>query len=360
VSLPTGQIAVVQDGQTTLLATEPSEVVCASGAEAFRALEGLRSGWWAGFLSYDLGRQVEHVASRGLAGPALPDVLLARFERRTPLEAPSATPTSSALGPWTSSLDRPAWDTAVATIHEHLAAGDCYQVNLTRQLVADGEADAEALYLAALARHPAPHAALLRFGGVSVVSLSPEQFLRRDGLDVATRPIKGTARDRATLDASAKDRAENVMIVDLARNDLGRVCEFGTIHVPSLFAVEEHPGLFHLSSEVRGTLRDGTSAADLVRATFPPASITGCPKPRVMQIIENLEPVRRGVYCGAIGFIDVDNDVMDLNVAIRTFTMTEGRTCLGVGGGIVADSDAGAEWEETELKARRLLALTSG
>jgi para-aminobenzoate synthetase component 1 len=245
----------------------------------------------------------------------------------------------------------------VGRIHEHLAAGDCYQVNLTRQLVARGEPDPAALFDAALARHPAPHAALVSIGDVSVVSLSPERFLRRDGQTVETRPIKGTASDRAVLEASAKDRAENVMIVDLARNDLGRVCAYGSVVVPSLFEVEEHPGLVHLVSTVRGTLRDGVGIGDLIRATFPPASVTGCPKPRVMQIIEDLEPVRRGFYCGAVGFIDVDNDIVDLNVAIRTFTMTGGFTMLGVGGGIVADSDATAEWEETELKAHRLLAL---
>jgi para-aminobenzoate synthetase component 1 len=147
------------------------------------------------------------------------------------------------------------------------------------------------------------------------------------------------------------------MIVDLARNDLGRVCEYGSIHVPALCALEAHPGLYHLVSTVAGTLRAEVSIGDIVRATFPPASVTGCPKPRVLEIIETVEPVRRGVYCGAVGFIDADRDILDLNVAIRTFTMASGLTDFGVGGGIVADSDPDDEWEETELKARRLLAL---
>ena len=145
------------------------------------------------------------------------------------------------------------------------------------------------------------------------------------------------------------------MIVDLARNDLGRVCEYGSVNVSALCAVETHPGLHHLVSTVRGRLRDDVSLGALVRASFPPASVTGAPKPRVLQAIEDLEPVRRGIYCGAVGFIDGDHDRAELAVAIRTFTIAGSRTSLGVGGGIVADSEARAEWDETELKAARLL-----
>jgi para-aminobenzoate synthetase component 1 len=159
-----------------------------------------------------------------------------------------------------------------------------------------------------------------------------------------------------TLAASGKDRAENVMIVDLARNDFGRVCEPGSVVAPALCEVEAHPGLHHLVSTVRGRRRAGTGIGALVRATFPPASVTGAPKPRVMQIIEDLEPVRRGVYCGAVGWIDTERDEGDLNVAIRTFTIAHGRAHLGVGAGIVADSQPAVEWAETELKAARLLA----
>jgi para-aminobenzoate synthetase component 1 len=219
-----------------------------------------------------------------------------------------------------------------------------------------------ALLAALEERNPSPHGALLRFDGesgrppVAVVSASPERFLSWRGPDVETRPIKGTGTDPETLAKSTKDRAENVMIVDLARNDLGRVCEPGSIVVPALCALESHPGLQHLVSTVRGRRRAGEGIGALVRATFPPASVTGAPKPRVMQIIEDLEPVRRGVYCGAVGWIDTERDRGDLNVAIRTFTVTGGRTHLGVGAGIVADSEPAAEWAETELKAARLLA----
>jgi len=222
-------------------------------------------------------------------------------------------------------------------------------------------ADPRALFVA-LARHnPAPYAALLTFGREApycpaVVSASPELFLARRGDRVTTRPIKGTDSERATLLGSAKDRAEHVMIVDLARNDLGRVCEFGSIHVPALFALETHPGLAHLVSTVRGRLRPEVGLAELVRATFPPASVTGAPKPRVLQAIEDLEPVRRGVYCGAFGWVDAAaHSRIELAVAIRTFTLAAGRTHLGIGGGIVADSRARDEWVETELKGARLL-----
>jgi len=214
--------------------------------------------------------------------------------------------------------------------------------------------------------HPAPHAALLRFGDRAIVSASPERFLRRRGDAVETRPIKGTAGQRAVLERSAKDRAENVMITDLARNDLGRVCVPGSVAVPALCAAEAHPGLWHLVSTVTGRLRPGVGTGALVRATFPPASVTGAPKPRVLQAIEDLEPVTRGVYCGAVGWFGelhqpppghTSRSTLELNVAIRTFQILGGRTHLGVGGGITVDSDPAAEWRETELKAARLLAV---
>jgi para-aminobenzoate synthetase component 1 len=251
-----------------------------------------------------------------------------------------------------------------------LRAGECYQVNLTRRLTCDDAVDPVALHGALARSHPAPHLTLLRLPsvgpGTAVVSASPERFLRLHGRDVETRPIKGTAATGAALRASSKDRAENVMIVDLARNDLGRVCTAGSVRVPSLCALESHPGLHHLVSTVRGRLRDDVGIGELVRATFPPASVTGAPKPRVLQVIEDLEPVRRGVYCGALGWIDTSardraQVTADLAVAIRTFTVLgapgAGCTHFSVGGGIVADSRPDAEWAETELKAARLLAV---
>ena len=361
-----------------MIGVAPDEVVTASGEAAFARLDGLSPGWWAGFAAYDLGRAVERIVPRRGHGPdELPDLVLARFAARAVVSPigdveivgrgparriledavgnPRAHPQNPTPRPWASSLDRQEFEAGVEQILGHIRAGDCYQVNLTRRLTSD-PLDPVALFAALEAHNPAPHGALFRFGDLAVVSASPECFLRWDGRAIETRPIKGTATDPGWLRASAKDRAENVMIVDLARNDLGRVCEPGSIHVPELCAVEAHPGLHHLVSTVRGTLGRDVGLDARLRATLPPASVTGAPKPRVMQIIEDLEPVRRGVYCGALGWIDTERDRGELAVAIRTFTVTADATLLGVGAGIVADSRPDAEWAETELKGARLLA----
>jgi para-aminobenzoate synthetase component 1 len=193
--------------------------------------------------------------------------------------------------------------------------------------------------------------------GVHVASASPERFLLREGRTVTSQPIKGTATTVAAL--LPKDRAENVMIVDLVRNDLGRVCEWGSVEVPALCAVEHHPGLVHLVSTVRGTLRAGVGWPELLAATFPPGSVTGAPKEAALGVIGDLEPTGRGPYCGALGWVDADRCTGDLNVAIRTFWFDGGMVHLGTGGGITWDSDPDGEWEETVLKARRLLAVAS-
>jgi para-aminobenzoate synthetase component 1 len=287
----------------------------------------------------------------------------ARFER----SVPGASPPAASVAPvpaeaWTSSLDRDGFAKGVDVIREAVANGDVYQVNLCRRLSAPVPEGFDVLGLgAALARwNPAPHAATVRLdaAGVAVASASPELFLRRRGAMVETRPIKGTAVTGG--DFLAKDRAENVMIVDLMRNDLGRVCEFGTVEVPDLCREERHPGLSHLVSTVRGRLRAGVGWAELVDATFPPGSVTGAPKLAALDVIRRLEPVPRGVYCGAIGWVDTEAVTGELNVAIRTFWVEDGRLHLGTGGGITWDSTAAGEWEETELKARRLLAIAAG
>jgi para-aminobenzoate synthetase component 1 len=385
--------AVVRDGPRFVIAAAPDAVRVASGQDALDVLDRLPPGWWAGFLTYELGGAVERVSPRPHPNgrdeePAVPDLLLARFPARLVLDPASGrcelhgdgeargllaqaaeaardgarTPAPPALARWHTSLDRVAFEQRVTTILGHIGAGDCYQVNLTRRLTCDQAVDPSALFAALDRCNPSPHGALLRISEASglpataVVSASPERFLSWRGRDVETRPIKGTATDATTLAASAKDRAENVMIVDLARNDLGRVCEPGSVVVPALCELEAHPGLHHLVSTVRGRRRAATGVGALLRATFPPASVTGAPKPRVMQIIEDLEAAPRGVYCGAVGWIDTEHDAGDLNVAIRTFTVLDGCTHLGVGAGIVADSEPAAEWAETELKAARLLA----
>ena len=263
---------------------------------------------------------------------------------------------------WTSSLDRSGFGKRVSIIREAIGAGDVYQVNLCRRLSAPLPEDFDLLDLAAaVARgNPAPHAAVVHLpsAGVSVVSASPERFLRRQGDRIESEPIKGTAPTPAGL--TAKDRAENVMIVDLVRNDLGRVCRYGSVEVTDLCRTERHPGLVHLVSTVRGVLRPGTGWSEILAATFPPGSVTGAPKLAALGMISALEPEPRGVYCGGVGWVDADRREGDLNVAIRTFWVEGGRLNLGTGGGITWDSTPGDEWAETELKAARLLQVAAG
>ncbi|MBC2902619.1 chorismate-binding protein [Streptomyces cupreus] len=299
-------------------------------------------------------------------------LVCARFGdvRRAPVPAPEP---GAWHGPapdaWTSSLDRAAYLAGVRRIREHIAAGEVYQANLCRVLSAalpDPErADVDAL-TALLARgNPAPYAGTVRLPahGVEIATASPELFLRRAGRTVESGPIKGTGRTAADL--LEKDHAENVMIVDLVRNDLGRVCATGSVTVPDLCAVEEHPGLVHLVSTVRGALAERAGWPQLLAAAFPPGSVTGAPKSSAMRIITALETAPRGPYCGGVGWVDADRGTGELAVGIRTFWID--RTApvgpvlrFGTGAGITWDSDPGREWAETQLKARRLLTVASG
>ncbi|MFJ3494629.1 chorismate-binding protein [Streptomyces sp. NPDC086091] len=265
---------------------------------------------------------------------------------------------------WTSSLDRAGYTAGVRRIREYVAAGEVYQANLCRVLSAPVPpgADVDAL-TALLARgNPAPYAGTIRLPGhgVEIATASPELFLRREGRTVESGPIKGTGRTEADL--LEKDYAENVMIVDLVRNDLGRVCATGTVSVPDLCAVEKHPGLVHLVSTVRGELRDGAGWPELLAAAFPPGSVTGAPKARALRIIEELETAPRGPYCGGVGWVDAGRGTGELAVGIRTFWIDRAAGLLrfGTGAGITWGSDPEAEWRETELKASRLLAIASG
>jgi para-aminobenzoate synthetase component 1 len=307
------------------------------------ALEG--SGTWAVVLPFEgppiCARFSEVRPARPWPGP--------------PWRGPSPTE-------WTTSLDRDAFCAGVDAIRAGIAAGDVYQVNLTRRLSTPLPPGADVAALgAALGRgNPAPYAAVVRIPSATcqVASASPERFLRRDGDRVWSSPIKGTAA--IADDFLPKDRAENVMIVDLVRNDLGRVCEWGSVEVPALCAVEQHPGLVHLVSTVSGRLRPGTGWPELIAATFPPGSVTGAPKLAALDHIARLETAPRGVYCGAVGWVDADNRQGELNVAIRTFWIEDGMLHLGTGGGITWGSVPDGEWMETELKARRLLQVAAG
>ena len=321
-----------------------------------RLLTGLR----------DVTSDLSALDGRGRWAVVLPfdgEPVCARFERSRPAR-PWRGPRWVGVAPetWTSSLDERGFRSGVESIRAAIGRGDVYQVNLTRRLSAPlpPGADVAALGAALAEGNPAPFSAVVRLPslGIHVASASPERFLERDGDRVWSSPIKGTA---AAADGFLpKDRAENVMIVDLVRNDLGRTCEWGSVRVPALCAVEEHPGLAHLVSTVEGRLRPGLGWADVIAATFPPGSVTGAPKVAALAHIARLEPADRGIYCGGVGWVDADRRRGALNVAIRTFWFADGEIRFGTGGGITWDSDPAGEWEETELKARRLLRVAAG
>lgn len=282
-----------------------------------------------------------------------------------PQDPPSADP-FRVLAPPVSNLDRAAYAGAFARIKHYLQEGDCYQVNLTQRFAARCRGDLWQAYRLLRQLNPAPFSAWLNLAGVQVLSSSPERFLQVRNGRVETKPIKGTrprgvqaeadARLKAELAVSSKDRAENVMIVDLLRNDLGKVCRDGSVRTPALFAVESYATVHHLVSTVTGELAPGRDALDLLRHCFPGGSITGAPKIRAMEVIEELEPHRRGIYCGAIGYIGFDGN-MDTNIVIRTLVHNHGEIRFWVGGGIVNDSDLDAEYRECFDKARALLQL---
>ncbi len=259
----------------------------------------------------------------------------------------------------------------VEAIREEIIAGNVYEANFTQRMTVPFEGDAWSVYRALRATNPAPFAAYLELPEGRLLGSSPERFLRVDGFGgVESRPIKGTrprgldaaadARLRRELADSPKDRAENLMIVDLVRNDLGRVCEVGSVHVPELMAIESYASVFQMVSTIRGRLRADRDVADLLRASFPPGSMTGAPKIAAMKLLDRLEPTRRGVYSGALGYFDVRGG-LDLSVVIRTLLIGKEHAHLHVGGAVVADSVGAEEYEESLHKARALLsALEKG
>ena len=266
-------------------------------------------------------------------------------------------------------FDRDSYARAVASIGDEIAAGNVYQANLTQRMDLPCTSEPWAVYRTLRRVSPAPFAAYLELPEVTIASSSPERFLKLGSTgQVESRPIKGTRRRGETrhddallaseLAASAKDRAENLMIVDLVRNDLGRVCQIGSVAVPELMAIESYATVFQMVSSVTGRLRPGCDATDLIRAAFPPGSMTGAPKIAAMRILDAIEPVRRGVYSGAIGYLDVRGGA-DLSVVIRTLLMKDGRAYLHAGGAVVADSDPVAEYHESLDKARALLAAVA-
>lgn len=353
-----------------MLFAEPLELVRADDADGvIAALERLeqarRAGkWCAGYFAYEAGYAFEPKLRAIMPdGRRTPLVLMGVFDRPIEREIPAERATNASL-----SDARAAWrfeDYAprFEQLHRHLRQGDCYQANLTFPVTARWEGDPSALFDAMTSRQPVRYAALVDLGGPVVLSRSPELFFELDtDRWIETHPMKGTIRRGETPEEDAdlaeflrndeKNRSENRMIVDLLRNDISRICEVGTLHVPELFRIDTYPTVHQMVSRVRARLPAGTMIGEIFAALFPCGSITGAPKLSAMQILARLEGTPRDVYCGSIGFAAPSGE-MRFNVAIRTVTLHEGgEAVFNVGGGIVFDSAARSEYEECLLKAR--------
>jgi len=356
------------------------------------------SGGAIGYFGYDLARRMERLPARARDSERIPDMAIGIYdwavvvdhsEQRSWLVGQGRDPDTDrkwdglvrlftaesserqrapfrVTSPVTSNFTPKGYGHAFDHILDYIRAGDCYQVNLAQRFTAHASGDPWLAYQRLRLINPAPYSAYMNTPYAQILSASPERFLRVSNGQVETKPIKGTrpraghakldAERIAELVASEKDRAENLMIVDLLRNDLSKNCAIGSVKVPRLFEVESFATVHHLVSTVTGRLAEGRDAIDLLRGAFPGGSITGAPKTRAMQIIEELEPHRRGVYCGAIGYIGYDGD-MDTNIAIRTLVHSRGIVRFWAGGGIVADSQRDAEYQETFDKAAALLNL---
>ena len=352
------------------------------------------AGGLIGYLAYDFGRLFEPLPDQAIDDLHLPSArlglyawalvsdhqeqtsqlvfhpALAQAERQRLIalfELPDAQADVSfkLTAPFASDINAEQYREAIERIHAYIQAGDCYQVNFAQRFRACFEGDPWTAYQALRVACPTPFAGYLALPkGDAVLSLSPERFVKVSQRQVETRPIKGTrprgrnsAEDAAFADelmASEKDRAENLMIVDLLRNDLGRTCRIGSVKVPELFRLESYPNVHHLVSAITGELAEGKDALDLIGGSFPGGSITGAPKIRAMQIIEELEPTRRALYCGSLVYLDVRGE-MDSSIAIRSLLAKDGQIACWGGGGIVADSQWEAEYQETFTKVRVLM-----
>jgi para-aminobenzoate synthetase component 1 len=388
-----GKTTVEGCGQTSLETAAPFDLVRSrlenvSGNFLHLPFEGGA----IGYFGYDLARRIEHLPQLAEDIDQLPEMMVGiydwtiivdhqgckswlvgqgRFEQTRELwpqlqqrvnhnlEHPVTEPLK-AVTPFVSAVSRHAYQQAFEAIQEYISAGDCYQVNYTQRYSASVTGDGWLGYQHMRRQNPAPFGAYLLLDDIEVLSFSPERFLQLRHGNILTQPIKGTRPRGASpgcdlklkdqLYNSNKDRAENLMIVDLLRNDLGRVAEPGSIRVPELFKVESYATVHHLVSHITGRLRHDEDALSLLRACFPGGSITGAPKIRAMEIIEELEPYRRGIYCGAISYIGFNGD-MDSSIVIRTLVRQGESAHYWVGGGIVADSDADEEYQECMDKA---------
>ena len=345
-----------------------------------------------GYLAYDYGRQLESLPCLARHDIALPDLSFGLYDwsvvsdhqlQRCWLvchpQVPSARQQAllrqldshaaprqafSLCEPFAAEQGKSQYAEAFARVQDYIQAGDCYQINLAQRFSSRYQGDPLSAYCALRERSPTPFSAYLEMAGGTLLSLSPERFIEVQNGRVETRPIKGTRPRGSTpqldqalaeeLQRCEKDRAENLMIVDLLRNDLGRSCEPGSIRVPELFSLESYPNVHHLVSSITGRLRSDSDTIDLLMRAFPGGSITGAPKIRAMQIIEELEPVRRSLYCGSVGYLGCEGQ-MDFNIAIRSLVCHEGSIYCWGGGGVVADSELDAEYQETLTKVGNLL-----
>ena len=353
------------------------------------------NGGWLGYFGYDLGRTIENIPTRAIEDINLPQMAiglyldaliydkqqqswfyvsqpntdrLALYEQYLNTHANSQVNTQSfALNSdWQSNMSETEYAAKFAQIEEYLKSGDCYQINLAQRFNAQFEGSPWAAYIKLREANKAPFSSFINHPQGAILSISPERFISVNNNVVETKPIKGTLprkadaledqRQAQILAASAKDRAENVMIVDLLRNDLGKVAKPGSVHVPSLFAIESFPAVHHLVSTVTSELDEGKTAVDQLKAAFPGGSITGAPKIRAMQIIEELEPHRRSIYCGSIGYLSACGN-MDTSITIRTLVCHKAQIYCWAGGGIVADSKVELEYQETYDKVNKILPL---
>jgi len=387
--------------QTRQLTDNPFDLVCQALAPiSTKANKDLPfCGGALGYFGYDLGRRLETLPSQANADIPLPEMyigifdwaivqdhqqqhawlialpscsaadhrdLIQRCERagQQISPEPGKVPPNFHTSAFQPEISADTYAAAIATIHEYIRSGDCYQVNFTQRFSADFEGDSYAAYQHLRRVLPSPFSGYIGLEQGAVLSFSPERFLHVAGRQVETKPIKGTLprgrtpeQDQANaqrLQQSVKDRAENLMIVDLLRNDLSKTCELGSVRVPELFALESFPNVHHLVSTITGTLGEHHSAIDLLKGCFPGGSITGAPKLRAMEIIEELEPSRRSIYCGSLGYISANGN-MDTSIAIRTLVCDQNRIYCWGGGGITGDSKVEAEYQESLDKIQVLL-----
>jgi para-aminobenzoate synthetase component 1 len=391
-----GITEITRDGQTVQSAADPFDLVKHELGKIRQAKCELPfKGGAIGYFAYDLARRIERLDSIAADLERIPEMAVGIYEwavvvdhrekkswlagiARDPdywqrlLEQFSALPAAleeapfRVLGEVEANMDQAGYIRAFERVRHYLTEGDCYQINLSQRFSAPCEGEPWTAYRKLRELNAAPFSAYMNLPGVQVLSSSPECFLRLINGKVTTKPIKGTRPRKADADEdrrqmeilrnSPKDRAENLMIVDLLRNDISKTCKEGSVRVPKIFAVESYATVHHLVSTVTGRLADGKHALDLLKHCFPGGSITGAPKIRAMEIIEELEPNRRGVYCGSIGYIGFDGN-MDSNIAIRTLVHSHGEIRFWAGGGIVIDSVAEEEYQECFDKAAALLDL---